>query len=212
MKPLTLLLVSGLVFGLTAATASRAGAPVRAGGYRLYPVPKTLARQCAVAQSHVRFPVLCPTLLPHARDGTVPRTFAQWANYPQNTIAPWLLVGGSYGIEGDPTDWNGNEPIWFFHFFLLEGKLNAKLLDLSGVAYPQRLLGRHTIAGHSGELYDQVSYSVCPSCSFTGHVTFVWSQHGVTYAASLHRWSPRPNPSALAILRALIAHLSPVHS
>lgn len=211
MRVLALLLIAGVIVWLTAATASRAGAPVTAGGYRLYQAPKTLAKQCSAAQAHVRFTVLCPTLLPHAADGTVPSTFAQWANYPQNTIAPWLLVGGNYGSEGDPADWHANEPIWFFHFFMLEGKLNAKLLNLSGVAHPQRLLGHYTIAGHPGALYDQVSYSICPNCSFTGHVTFVWSQDNVTYAASLHRWSARPDPSTLGVLRALIAHLTPMH-
>ena len=165
-----------VIFGmaLTYAAASTGNVPdsVIAGGYRLYPAPAVLARQCSTAQAHVRFTMLCPTLMPHARDGTVPSTFAQWANYPQNTIAPWLLVGGNYGgAEGDPADWRANEPIWLFHFFLFEGKLNAKLLNLSRVPYPQRLLGRYTIAGHFGKLYDQVSYSICASCSFTGHVT-----------------------------------------
>lgn len=209
MRTLAICVTSGLVFAYATVSADNVPRFVVAGGYRLYPAPPALVRQCSAAREHVRFTVLCPKLMPHARDGTVPRTFAQWANYPQNRIAQWLLVGGSYGTEGDPADWRANEPIWFFHFFVLEGKLDAKLLDLSGVPYPQRLLGRYTIAGHAGKLYDQVSYSICAGCSFTGHVTFVWSQRGVTYAASLHRWSARPSPSVLAVLRALVAHLSP---
>lgn len=39
--------------------------------------------------------------------------------------------------------------------------------------------------------------------------TFIWHQHGITYAASLHRWSAHPlNPSVLAILAAPINHLN----
>jgi hypothetical protein len=198
--------IAVLVLGGSVATPGRT---LIVAGYRLYPAPPRLASQCKAAQRHVSFPVLCPTLLPHARDGTVPSTFAAWADYPKAGIAPWLGVEGHYGVEGDPVYWNDNTPTWFFHFFVYEGKLDARQLNLTGVPYPQTFLGRHTIAGHRGALYDQVSYSICNECSFTGHVTFIWHEHGVTYAASLHRWSARPDPSVLSILRALIAHLEP---
>lgn len=66
-----------------------------------------------------------------------------------------------------------NNPNYFFHFFVDEGRLTANELNLTGMSHPQRALGSRTIAGHRGKLYDQVSYSICDGCSFTGHVTFI---------------------------------------
>jgi hypothetical protein len=210
---------------LIAGAAEGAQTPKRllAGGYWLYPAPPVLAMQCTAAQKHVNFTVLCPTFLPRSGDGANPatasqlppgdagvvaKTFAQWADYPKAGDAAWLYVGGSYGGgETDPQDWSGNNPNYFFHFFVQEGTLSSKTLNLSGVPHPQRFFGRRTIGGHVGSLYDQVSYSICSDCSFTGHVTFVWQQHGVTYAASLHRWSARPSRSVLAVLDSIVAHL-----
>jgi hypothetical protein len=68
-------------------------------------------------------------------------------------------------------------------------------------------MGDRKIGGHVGELYDQVSYSICSDCSFTGHLTFVWHEAGTTYAASLHRWTARPTPGVLAVLDFLVAYL-----
>jgi hypothetical protein len=201
--------------------------PIVAGGYRLYPSPARLKGQCERAQRHVRFTVLCPTLMPRTGDGATaatasplpagdagvaPTTFAEWDDYPRDWIAPYLFVGGIYGAgETDPEDWATNNPNYFFHFFVYEGKLSPELLNLSGVETPQHLLGKRTIAGHSGKLYTQVSFTLCEGttgCNFTGHLTFIWRAHGVTYAASLHRWSANPrNPSVLAVLTALVAHL-----
>jgi len=206
-----------------AAQGTREPQRLLAGGYWLYPAPSVLDRQCKTAQTHVRFTVLCPTFLPHSGDGAtaataselppgdggvVPKTFAQWAGFPKKGNATWLYVGGTYGGgETDPQDWSANNPNYFFHFFIEEGALDSKALNLSGVQHPQRLLGTRRIGGHTGKVYDQVSYSVCSDCSFTGHVTFVWQQNGTTYAASLHRWSARPSGSALAVLDSLVAHL-----
>ena len=158
----------------------------------------------------------CPEL-PQGDKGIAPETFAVWANESvgYTGIAPWLYVGGSYGTEGDPYDWKDNNPNYFFHFFVDEGDLSPLRLGLRGTGGerpPQRFLGRRTIAGHPGKLYTEVSYLLCnvPGCGYTGHVTFVWHQHGVTYAASLHRWSANPmNRSVLAMLTALITHLEP---
>jgi hypothetical protein len=224
-----------LAFVCTAANGSArittADGPGRAtavaGGYGLFPSPARLATQCRRAQRHVRFTVLCPTVLPRSGDGVTaatasplppgdagvePTTFAQWAGYPANVTARSLYVGGIYGSgETDPADWSLNNPNYFFHFFVDEGKLAARELNLTGVSHPQRLLGARTIAGHRGKLYDQVSYSICSECSFTGHLTFVWQQDGIVYAASLHRWSPTPNSSVAAVLAALIKGLRQVH-
>jgi hypothetical protein len=194
-----------------------------AGGYWMYPAPSVLARQCGTAQSHVRFTLLCPTYLPRSGDGAtaatpsqlppgdggvVPKTFAQWADYPKPGVSTWAYVGGAYGGgETDPQDWSGNNPNYFLHFFVQQGSLGSKALNLSGVRHPQQFLGSRRLGGHLGKLYDQVSYSACSDCSFTGHVTFVWHQAGVTYAASLHRWTPRPNGSVLEVLGFLVAHL-----
>jgi hypothetical protein len=219
--------VCSVASGLARSTTAGAGHPiVVAGGYGLFQSPARLLTQCRRAQRHVRFTVLCPTLMPRSGDGVTaatasalppgdagvaPTTFAQWAGYPANVTARWLYVGGIYGGgETDPANWSLNNPNYFFHFFVDEGTLTTRELNLTGVARPQRLLGARTIAGHRGKLYDQVSYSICSECSFTGHLTFVWQEHGITYAASLHRWSPSPNRSAAAVLAALIKGLRPV--
>lgn len=208
-----------------AASAPSLPHPVVVAGYRLYPAPSRLAGQCRLAQRHVDFPVLCPTLMPKTGDGVTsatasplppgdggvaPSTFARWASPTAHGIARWLFVGGIYGGgETDPGDWQANNPNEFFHFFVFEGHLTPTLLDLAHVATPQRFLGTRTIAGRHGPLYTQVSYSLCKgSCSFTGHLTFIWHANGVIYAASLHRWSrDSRNPAVLAVLAALIAHL-----
>jgi hypothetical protein len=149
--------------------------------------------------------------MPHTRDGLAPTTFAQWADYPKPVIAKWLYVGGTYGGgETDPQDWGSNSPDVFFHFFVFEGKLSPMLLNLRGVPHPQKLVGRRRIGGHLGNLYQQVSYSVCSECSFTGHLTFIWKERGLTYAASLHRWTAGPSASVIALLDALVAHLQRV--
>jgi hypothetical protein len=153
--------------------------------------------------------------LPPGDAGVAATTFAELDDYPRNWIAPWMFVGGSYGGgETDPNDWTTNNPNYFFHFFLYEGTLSPELLNLSGVKTPLRLLEKRTLAGHTGSLYTQVSFSLCKGtsgCDFTGHLTFIWHAHGITYAASLHRWSANPlNPSVLAVLTSLIAHLKPV--
>jgi hypothetical protein len=184
-------------------------APVTAGGYRLYPAPTRLANQCRRAQAHVGFRVLCPTLLPRAKDGTRPNTYAQWADFPKDVKAAWLYAGGNYGLEADPQHWEWNNPNLFLHFVVLQGKLTATQLELSGFRPPQTVLGPRMVAGHRGMLYQQAAYRVC-GCGFGGHITFVWHQNGATYAASLHRWSPKQSRSVLAVLTALIDHLEPV--
>ena len=210
----------------TAASFAQAGSRNEiAGGYRLYPAPAAMRRQCERAQQHVRFVVLCPTVMPRTGDGAtsatasplpsgdagvVPKTFAEWGDYPKQGISSWLYVGGVYGGgETDPSDWADNNPNFFFHFFVDEGQLSARSLNLVGVSHPQHYLGTRTIAGHHGRLYDQVSYSLCSDCSFTGHVTFIWHVRGITYAASLHRWSVIPDHSVLAVLAALVKGLRP---
>ena len=223
LAPLGALLIASLCGGTTA--VGTGGTVIVAAGYRLYPAPQQLAGQCARAQRHVNFTVLCTTLMPRTGDGTTPATayslpqgdagiaattFAQWAGYPSSVTARSLYVGGIYGGgETDNVNWSFNSPNYFFHFFVDEGTLSSTQLNLSGVAYPQKFLGRRTIAGHTGKLYDQVSLSICNDCAFTGHVTFIWHEHGVTYAASLHRWSPTPNRPVLAVLTALIKGLKP---
>jgi hypothetical protein len=214
----------GLAFFVTgAAPGSSQPRRLSAGGYWMYAAPPALARQCAKAQAHVRFRLLCPTYLPRSGDGAtsatasqlppgdggiVPKTFAQWADYPKPGISTWAYVGGTYGGgETDPHDWSGNNPNYFFHFFVQQGSLSWEALNLKGVAHPQRFLGVRKLGGHVGKLYDQVSYSACSDCSFTGHVTFAWRHAGTTYAASLHRWTARPTPSVIAVLAFLVAHL-----
>ena len=153
--------------------------------------------------------------MPQGDKGLPPQTGATWADESRgNTgFARTVWVGGSYGTEQDPYNWSANNPNYFFHFFVAEGVFTPLYLGLRGVnggKPPQHFLGRRTIAGHVGKLYSQASYVLCgvPGCGYTGHVTFIWHQHGVTYAASLHRWSADPlDPSVLAILTTLIAHL-----
>jgi hypothetical protein len=150
--------------------------------------------------------------LPPGDAGTAATTFAQWAGFPTNVVARWLYTGGIYGGgETDPRDWNSNNPNYFFHFFVYEGKLSSGQMSLSGPGTLQRFLGSRVLAGHAGKLWTQVSYSRCKgACGFTGHLTFIWHHHGVAYAVSLHRWSADAlNKSVLAILEALIAHLRP---
>lgn len=180
---------------------------IRVAGYRLYPAPADMRAKCLRAKPVVRFPVLCPTVLPRAKDGTKPRTYVDWADSHEGaTRADWLYAGASYSGSSDPEHWEWNNPDFFLHFFVEQGRLTPRLLDLTGTRYPQKLLGTRTLGGHHGKLYEQVSYAVC-GCGFGGHYTFVWRQNGVKYAASLHRWLPKPT---LRVLEALILHLKPV--
>jgi hypothetical protein len=168
----------------------------------------------------VRFRVLCPTLMPRSGAGV---THATAADMPTGdtgikpttsvVVVPerhrWLFVGGTYGAgETDPQNWSLNNPNYFFHFFVAEGHPSGRELELVG-QNPQKLVGRRHLGGHDGALYAQVSYAIC-GCGFGGHVTFIWTDDGATYAASLHRWSARPNRSELAILGVLISRLKPV--
>jgi hypothetical protein len=195
---------------------------VVAGGYWLDPAPRRLATQCASAQRHVHFRVLCPRLLPRTGAGATAETAAdlpagelglsavtsvRWKRAPES-----VLVGATYGSgDSDPGDWSFNNPNYFLHFVVEEGEVSARELELAGIQPPQRRLGVRTIAGHRGELYDQVSYAVC-GCGFGGHVTFIWHGRGAIYAASLHRWSAKPDKSVMAVLAALIANLAPAQS
>jgi hypothetical protein len=227
----TILLVAPAVFVSGAATegsGGRSAGTIVVAGYRLSAAPARLNAQCERAKRHVKFIVLCPTLMPRSGDGVTaatastlppgdagvaPTTFAQWGGFPANVVAPWLYVGGTYGGgETDPRDWNSNNPNYFFHFFVEEGKLTSGQMSIGGPGTPQRFLGRRVLDGHAGKLWTQVSYSLCKgACGFTGHLTFIWHQHGVIYAASLHRWSAEPlSRSVLAMLEALIARLRPV--
>jgi hypothetical protein len=110
-------------------------------------------------------------------------------------------------LEWSPQDWGSNSPDVFFHFFVFEGELSPTLLNLRGVPHPQQLVGRRRIGGHLGNLYQQVSYSLCSECSFTGHLTFIWKERRLTYAASLHRWTAGPSASVIALLNSLVADL-----
>ena len=206
-----------VIFGmaLTYAAASTGNVPdsVIAGGYRLYPAPAVLARQCSTGPSTRAVHHALPNI-----DAACPRRNCAEhlcavgelsAEHDRALASRWReLRGGrrrSRRLASERAD-------LVLPLLPVRRKAERKLLNLSRVPYPQRLLGRYTIAGHFGKLYDQVSYSICASFSFTGHVTFVWSQRGVTYAASLHRWSARPtSPSVLAVLRALVTHLAPAH-
>jgi hypothetical protein len=179
---------------------------VKVAGHPLDAAPPAMQTNCRRAQARVRFRLLCPTLLPHAGDGTKPRTYAVWADSPKATRADWLYVGAGYSVANDPEHWEWNNPNLFLHFFVYEGKLSPRLLDLSGTDYPQKLIGARTIGVRRGKLYEQVSYDLC-GCGFGGHYTFLWRERGTTYAASLHRWLPRPT---LRVLEALILHLKPL--
>jgi hypothetical protein len=147
-----------------AANGTKQSLRLVAGGYWMYPAPPALARQCKAAQRHVRFTPLCPSYLPRSGDGAtaatasqlppgdggvVPKTFAQWADYPKPGISTWAYVGGTYGGgETDPQDWSGNNPNYFFHFFVQQGSLSPKALNLAGVRHPQHFLGNRKMGGH----------------------------------------------------------------
>jgi hypothetical protein len=158
---------------------------------------------CRRAQLRLRFPVRCPTVLPRAKDGTKPRTYARWARFPKATRAAWAYVGASYSTPYDPQHWEWNNPDLFLHFVVFEGRLPPNVLELKGTRYPQKLVGTRTMGGHRGRLYEQVSYALC-RCGLGGHYTFIWHENGTTYAASLHRWLPKPTPR---VLDALILNL-----
>lgn len=181
--------------------------PISVAGYPLYAAPPQMRTKCRRAQARVRFRVLCATRLPRAKDGTRPRTYAEWADSHEGaTRADWLYVGAGYSGSTDPEHWEWNDPDLFLHFVVFEGRLTPELIELSGTRYPQKLLGTRTLGGRRGKLYEQVCYAVC-GCGLGGHYTFLWRENGTTYAASLHRWLEGPTLRALA---ALILHLGPV--
>jgi hypothetical protein len=186
---------------VVASKSDRRHSSVKIAGYRLYAAPTKLSRSCRQTQSRVTFPVLCPGVLPRARDGTRPRTYLE----RPDSSSKWLYVGASYGSPYDP-HWEWNNPDLFLHFVVFEGKVPPNTLELSGTRHPQRLVGTRTLGGHRGKLYKQVPYAIC-GCGLGGHFTFIWNQNGVTYAASLHRWSPKPT---LRVLDALISQLKRV--
>jgi hypothetical protein len=71
--------------------------------------------------------------------------------------------------------WEGEEPGWSMRSWLQSGK---------------RRIGRTTLGGRRGVLYDHPSYREGGGV-FGGHFTFIWRKGEITYAASLHMWRPR---------------------
>jgi hypothetical protein len=187
-----------------AAHTRRSPKPIRVAGQRLYPAPRRVRKACAAAQAAVQFPVLCPTILPRAADGTYPSVFYRVEPDGADQTS-WLNFSAGYGVPANEIQLN--TPRFFLHFVLMEGNPPQERLELSGTPYPQRLVGARTLGGRPGRLYVQpASYERC-HCGFAGHYTFIWQEGGITYAASLHRWDRK---ATISVLGALIAYLRPV--
>ena len=67
----------------------------------------------------------------------------------------------------------------------------------------RRRIGAATLAGHRGVLYDHPQSQGV----FDDHLTFIWRKREITFAASLHTWTPRQETRR--VLAATIAGLRP---
>lgn len=174
-------------------TLGAASSPnVTAAGSALFPSPRWLPKQCHDLQARVSFRVLCPTRLPHARDGTAPTGVALSSS---GAHGKWIELVAQYGTPTDPQSWALNNPSYFFHLIMLEGPVPANDLEL-GTAMR---VGRRSLAGHSGVLYREPSWASC-HCAQGGHLIFIWTEKRTQYVVSLHRWLFAPTLTLMGML------------
>jgi hypothetical protein len=178
----------------------------------LFPVPRRVDRACASEQHESTFSVLCPTSLPRATTGTggwppAVLSVSRWSR----TGASWYGISLAYSVpyEATPGDSARNAPDRFLHLEVLGGRWQGDDPAWSMRAWlrtGKRLIGRATLGGHEGRLYDHPPYG--EAGVFGSHMTFIWEDGPITYAASLHRWKPRSETRRL--LDQIVARLEPV--
>jgi hypothetical protein len=183
-------------------------------GLRLQPVSSAWRAQCHSLAIVVRsrFPVLCPSRLPRTSQGKSPSADTYWPGYdprPSSTSARharYFSIGTGYGHPPDA----GTTARLFtrgFHLVLFEGDVPRDWLETDpSLKFPQRRVGARTLGGKHGKLYRQLSFGRSFS-ELGGHSTFVWKEHGVVYAVSLHGPDAR---FTLDVLSAIVATLRPV--
>ena len=183
-------------------------------GVALFPAPRRVRKACASEQRESAFRILCPTVLPRATVGSAgrPPDALQVHRWPR-TGAAWYGISLVYGAPYEATedDSERNSPDRFLHFEVLGGRWEGVDPAWSMRAWlgtGKRPLGRATLGGHSGWLYDHPPYG--EAGVFGSHMTFIWEDGPITYAASLHRWKPRA--ATRRTLASLVAGLEPVGS
>jgi hypothetical protein len=184
---------------------------------RLEVVPASVLMQCQIAQARTRAAVLCPRRLPRAwlhpwstPPGTPPPVLsAQHTEYLDRGGRNLLMTFG-YGAPWEPDAGRGwrqhlwrNRPCCLLHFEVF-ARTAGRPFATAG--------GRHAVlAGHRGiylpALGNRVQCgSVDRSAFWCNHAVFIWRQHGIQYAATLHYFGF----GTRALLVRLIAELRPV--
>lgn len=158
------------------------------GSVEFLPAPLRVRVACLAEQRESAFRVLCPAALPRATIGTggwppASLMVSRWARTRESFYGLSITYGAPY--EKTARDSVRNAPNRFLHFEVLGGPRTRRQLHTNEA----RLLGRVTLGGRSGTLYDHPPYG--QAGRFGSHLTFVWEEREVTYAASLHRWKPR---------------------
>ncbi len=184
---------------------------------RLWPVSEQITTQCRLAQESTRVPLLCPRRLPHAwlrpwrtPPGTPPPApSAQRADFIDRG-GRTILLTFSYGAPWEPDSGLGwrqhlwrNRPCCFLHFEVFT--------RVAGQPLPTVGAQVAVLGGHDGVYLPALGYQ--PQCRsesratfWCNHAVFVWRQHGVQYAATLHFFGT----GTRNLLSRLIAALAPV--
>jgi hypothetical protein len=184
---------------------------------RLGVVPASVLVQCQLAQARTRAAVLCPRKLPRAwlrawraRSGTpVPVLSAQHTEYLDRGGHNLLMTFG-YGAPWEPDAGPGwrqhlwrNRPCCFLHFEVFTRTAGRPLATRGGqLAVVARHRGIYLPAlGNRAQCG-----SIDRSAFWCNHAVFIWRQHGVQYAATLHYFGS----GTRALLGRLVEELSPV--
>jgi hypothetical protein len=156
----------------------------------LFPAPPAVHRACARIQAGVRFPVLCPTRLPHPTrgwhaDDPLPPLHVDVFGDPRRPrlATPYGLEVG-YSAPVEPTSGPGwtrllwhNRPCCFLHFTLFVPR---------GAPLPPMRPAR--LGGKDGAIRYATGYGLrrTPGIYWANHTWFAWRSTGVRWVASLH--------------------------
>ena len=188
---------------------------------QLFPVPERIVAQCHHAQARSSYAILCPQRLPRPfvrprlrlTAYILPAPGAHWSSRSdpryRHRAAGGLTFG--YGAPWEPDsgpDWRihlwRNRPCCFLHFEVFRRAAGRRQIPAG--ARPATLGGRH------GLLADASSWGLASPTGdylyFPNHTRFLWSEHGVDYVATLHRFGTRAETRGL--LDRLIRELRPV--
>lgn len=165
--------------------------PAPSESIRLWPVTAEIVRACQDAEAQVRYPVLCPSVLPRATRGLD----AAFRPHPLRVaFARPDLIDVGYGGGYEDGDLGRNHPRRFLHVEV------GRARGLPANAAPARLGGRR------GRYAPAVSAGLGGQGPYYGnHVSFVWRQGGFRYVATLHAFGP----GTRALLGRIVAGLRP---